>query len=96
MNNLYMMSKDTLLTSSLMKASIDLMTNTVDGYVQYLSESEHKVLNRYCGSLFLRHWASDDLVDHFKQFVVDNELDTNYLLHISMDGPNVNLAFQEK
>ena len=28
--------------------------------------------------------------------VVDNEFDTNSLLHLSMDGPNVNLAFQEK
>ena len=35
-------------------------------------------------------------MDHFKQFVVDSELDLNYLLHLSMDGPNVNLAFQEK
>ena len=65
-------------------------------YVQYWSESEHKALNKYCCSLFLGHCTSDDLVDHFKQFVVDNELDTNSLLHFSMDGPNVNLAFQEK
>ena len=28
--------------------------------------------------------------------VVDNEFDTNSLLHLSMDGPNVNLALQEK
>ena len=35
-------------------------------------------------------------MDHFKQLVVDNELDPNCLLHLSTDGPNVNLAFQEK
>ena len=52
-----------------------LIDKQYDGYVQYWSESEHKVLNRYCGSLFIRHCTSDDLVDHFKQFVVDNELD---------------------
>ena len=28
--------------------------------------------------------------------MADNELDSNYLLYLSMDGPNVNLAFQEK
>ena len=28
--------------------------------------------------------------------MLDNELDPNYLLHLGMDGPNVNLAFQEK
>ena len=43
-----------------------------DGYVWYWLESGHKVLNRYYGSLFLEHCTSDDLVDHFKQFVVDN------------------------
>ena len=48
-----------------------------DGYIQYLSESEHNVLSRYSGSLFLGHCTSDDLVDHFKQFVMDNELDPN-------------------
>ena len=73
-----------------------LVDKQCDGYVQYGSESEHKVLNRYCASLFLGHCTSDDLVDHFKQFVVDNELYRNYLLHLSMDGPNVNSAFQEE
>ena len=28
--------------------------------------------------------------------MVDSELDPNYLLHLSMDGPNVNLAFKDK
>ena len=73
-----------------------LVDKQYDGYVQHWSESEHKVLNRYCSSLFLWYCTSGDLVDHFKQFVVDSELDLNYLLHLSMDGPNVNLAFQEK
>ena len=70
-----------------------LVDKQYDGYIQYLSESEHKFLNRYCGSLFFGHCTSDDLVDHFKQFVVDSEVDPNYLLHLSMDGPNMNLAF---
>ena len=72
------------------------MDKQYDGYVQYWSYSEHKIVNRYCGSPFLGHCTSDDLVDHFKQFMLDNELVPNYLLHLGMDGPNVNLAFQEK
>ena len=66
-----------------------------DRYVQYWSESDYIFLNRYCDSLFLGHCNSDDLVDHFKQFVVDNELDPNYLL-FTMDEPNVNLVSHEK
>ena len=80
---------------------LDVSTNRLvdkkyDGYVQYWSEGEHKVLNRYCGSLFPGPGTSNDLVNHFKQFVVDNELDSNYLLPRSMNGPNLNLVFQEK
>ena len=80
---------------------LDVSTNRLvdkqyDGYVQYWSEGEHKDLNRYCGSLFPGPGTSNDLVDHFKQFAVDNELDSNYLLPRSMNGPNLNLVFQEK
>ena len=35
-------------------------------------------------------------MDHFKQFMVDNKPERNYLLHLSMDRPNLNLTFQEK
>ena len=52
-----------------------------DGYVQYLSESERKVLNKFCGSLFLRYCTHDDLVDHFTQFLVDSEFEPNYFFH---------------
>ena len=67
-----------------------------DGYVQYWSDTESQIVNRYCGSLFLGHCTSDNLVDHFNEFMVNNNLDPNYLLHIGMDGPRVNTAFQDK
>ena len=67
-----------------------------DGYLQYWSNEESKIVNRYCGSLFLGHCYSDDLVDHFKHFMADNELNPDYLLHLGMDGPSTNLAFQRK
>ena len=67
-----------------------------DGYVQYLSESERKVLNKFCGSLFLRYCTHDDLVDHFTQFLVDSEFEPNYFFHFCIDGPNMNLVVQVK
>ena len=44
----------------------ELIDKQYDGYVQYWSESGHKFPYRYCGSLFLGHCTSDDLVNHFK------------------------------
>ena len=73
-----------------------LVDKQYDGYIQYWSDSEHRVVNRYCGSLFIGHCNSSDLVDHFNHFMMEMELDTKYLLHLGMDGPNVNLCFQEK
>ena len=73
-----------------------LVEKQYDGYVQYWSEGVDKFLNRYCGSLFPEPCTSNDLVEHFKQFAVGNELDSNYLLPRIMNGPNSNLVFQEK
>ena len=53
-------------------------------------------MNRYCGLLFVGHCTSDALVEHFLTFINELSLDTRYLLHIGMDGPNVNLAFSRK
>ena len=60
-----------------------------DGYVQYFSESERKVLNKFCGALFLGYCPRGDLVDHFTQFLVDSQFDPSYFFHSSMDGPNI-------
>lgn len=67
-----------------------------DGYLQYWSRAEGKIVNRYVGSLFLGHCTSDDLVEHFNHFMDENQLDPNFLLHLGMDGPATNLAFQRK
>lgn len=65
-----------------------------DGYVQYFSNKFHKIVNQYCGSLFLGHCTASQQKDHFFEFQNKMEWNNNYLLHIGMDGPNVNLAFQ--
>ena len=46
--------------------------------------------------MFVGHCKADDLVEHYNEFVKIMQLDSNYLLHIGMDGPNVNFSFESK
>ena len=65
-----------------------------DGYVSYWSTRYDHVVSAYAGSLFLGHCNADDLVEHYNHFVDEKlELKSDYLLHLGMDGPNVNLSF---
>ena len=48
----------------------------------------------YCGSLFVDHCPAEKLVEHFYEFVQKVGLDINYMLHLGMDGPNVNKKSQ--
>ena len=48
----------------------------------------------YAGSLFVVHCTSSDLLDQFFEFMKDLKLDTDLLLSIGMDGPNVNKSFE--
>ena len=65
-----------------------------DGYVQYWSECHKGVVIAYCGTLFVEHCPAEKLVEHFYEFVKKVGLDVNYMLHLGMDGPNVNKKFQ--
>jgi len=67
-----------------------------DGYLRYLSPTFKEVTNLYCGSLFVGHCGSEQLLEHFQHFVKDLSLDCKLLLHIGMDGPNVNKSFHQK
>ena len=46
--------------------------------------------------MFASHCEGDDLVEHYNEFVKIMQLDSNYLLHIGMDGLNINLSFENK
>ena len=46
--------------------------------------------------LFVGHCIADDIVEHYNHFVDKLELKSDYLLHLGMDGPNVNLSFENK
>ena len=67
-----------------------------DGYFQYWSPKEDKVVNVYAGSVFIGHCDNDDLVTHCNELLNNLNVDSQYVFHLGMDGPNVNLAFQEK
>ena len=66
-----------------------------DGYVQYWSKTWNCIQISYCGSLFVDHCPAEKLVDHFFEFVNKLGLNLKFLLHIGMDGPNVNLKFEK-
>ena len=65
-----------------------------DGYVSYWSPRYDQVVSAYASSLFVGHCNADDLVEHYNNFVDKLELKSDYLLHLGMDGPNVNLSFE--
>ena len=55
-----------------------------------------QVASAYASSLFVGHCNADDLVEHYNHFVDKLKLKFDYLLHLGMDGPNVNLSFENK
>ena len=58
------------------------------------SIGENVLMLGYCGSLFLDHHPSEKLEERFYEFVWKVGLDINFMLHLQMDGPNVNKKFQ--
>ena len=66
-----------------------------DGYVQYFSK-HCQIITAYCGSLFIGHCDSSDLVQHFIDFSKKLKWDNSYLLQLGMDGPSVKKAFEKK
>ena len=61
--------------------------------MQFWSNTTNQI-NRYCGSVFVGHCHSEQLLEHFDEFAEELNWDPAFLLHIGMDGPNVNLKFQ--
>ena len=65
-------------------------------YVSYWSPRYDQVVSAYAGSLFVGHCNADDLVEHYNNFIDKLELKSDYFLNLGMDGPNVNLSFENK
>ena len=61
-----------------------------------MSETYNEIVNTYAGTLYLGHCTADNLVTHYKEILQKLNLTSSLLLHIGMDGPNVNLSFMKK
>lgn len=64
-------------------------------YVRYWLLQHDKVVTAYCRSLFVGHCTSEQF-PHLKEFGVSLNRNEGLLLHLGIDGPNFNLAFQKK
>ena len=67
-----------------------------NAYAQFRSSLHQQVVNRYCGSLFVGYCGGEELLNHFFQFGNEMGWDNRLLLHIGMNGPNVNLKLQQE
>ena len=65
-----------------------------DGYIRYWPKRQKVVATAYCGSLFIGHCYSNQLVEHYYEFEHSTKLNSTYLLHLGMDAPNVNKKFE--
>ena len=54
-----------------------------------------KFVNWYGGSCFIGHCTTDDLLKHVQDLLKSLNLEESFLLHVGMDGPNVNLKFEK-
>ena len=69
-------------------------TTEMDLHVRYWDPIENRVKVRYYDSTFLGHGTHTDLLNHFKS--ITNDLPSNKVYQVSMDGPNVNLKFYKE
>ncbi|XP_023209542.1 uncharacterized protein LOC111612544 [Centruroides sculpturatus] len=67
----------------------------MDLVIKYWDKSKDKVMTRYLNSVFMDHSIADDL-SAFLNGLSDIRLDLAKILHICMDGPNVNISFLNK
>ena len=63
-----------------------------DGYVTFYSTINKSLATAYCGTLFIEHCSSPDLLNHFYKYFEEHHLTVKLLLNLGMDGPNVNVA----
>lgn len=66
-----------------------------DGYIQYWSKRFKCIKISYCGTIMVDHCPAEKLLDHFLEFVDKVKLQLQLMLHLGMDGPNVNLKFEK-
>ena len=78
------------------KSSTSQLKKQLDIYVCYWSKIYDQVANGYSRSCFIGHCTADDLLKHVHELLKSLNLKESFLLHVRMDGPNVNLKFENK
>ena len=63
-------------------------------YVQYYSKKHKWIKIAYCGIIMVDHCPTEKFLEHFVKFVEKVKLNLKFMLHIGMDGPNVNIKFE--
>ena len=71
-----------------------LQNKQFDVHVCYWSDLKNLVESRYLTSLFIGHGRTQDLLNHYEE--ATKNLDESMTWHASMDGPNMNLAFEKE
>lgn len=67
-----------------------------EGHIRYYSKIHKRIVPHYCGSLFVGHCDAQQLRSHFYEFGKKLGWNVDYLLHLMMDGPYVNLKFHRE
>lgn len=88
--------RDTAFTFKFDESTTVQVKKQYDGHIQYYSKRFERVINHFCGSMFVGHCTSEQLRNHFFEFGAKLNWKINYLLHLGMDGPYVNKKFQEE
>jgi hypothetical protein len=63
----------------------------MDLIIRFWDDDKQQVATRYLTSVFMGHATAEDILHAFKTGL--GKLDTNRLIQVSMDGPNVNWKF---
>ena len=95
-NNLYMTSRDALFPSSLMRRPTDLWTNSMMDIFSIGQIVSTKLLTGIVAPYFSAVALVMIWLTISSSLCWTMNLILIIFLHLSMDGPNVNLAFQEK
>ena len=78
------------------KTTTSQIKKQYDGNVNFYSKQERRVVTQYAGSLFVDHCKNIYLLDHFFKFMENFKVNTDFLVSIGKDGPNVNKSFERK
>lgn len=87
--------KDTAFTFKFDETTSQQVKKQYDGYTQYWSDEHQCIKVSYNGTLMVDHCPAEKLLEHFLEFIKKTDLDLRLMLHTGMDGPNVNLKFEE-